>query len=129
MPLYIVKRLCGHWSIEQLKSSIKNNIKLKTYNGMKIEQLGTCTAIIKFKNFKKKCVFFVVPGNSQALLGLPDTAALNIINLNIDSIQKEIRECKTNRGQETHAETEDCTNKVTQSAVKQDGNGQQHQTN
>ena len=86
-------------------------------------------AIIKFKNFKKKCVFFVVPGNSQALLGLPDMVALNIINLNIGSIQKEIRECKTNRGHETHVETEDCTNKGTGSAVKQDSNGQQHQTN
>ena len=43
----------------------------------------------------KKNVFFVVPGNGQALLGLPDKVALNIINLNIDSIQKEIRECKT----------------------------------
>ena len=53
---------------------------------------------------------------------------LNIINLNIDSIQKEIRECKTNRGQERHADTEDCTNKGTQSTVKQDDNGQQHQT-
>ena len=88
-----------------------------------------CTAIIKFKNFKKKCVFFVVPGNGQALLGLPDTVVLNIINLNIDYIQKEIRECKTNRGQETHVKTEDCTNKGAQSAVKQDGNGPKHQTN
>ena len=26
---------------------------------------------------------------------MPDMAALNIINLNIDSIQKEIRNCKT----------------------------------
>ena len=34
-----------------------------------------------------------------------------------------------NRGQETHAETKDCTNKGAQSAVKQDDNGQQHQTN
>ena len=76
---------------------------------MQIEQLGMCTATIKFKNFKKKCVFFVVPGNGQALLGMPDMAVLNIINLNIDSIQKEIRECKTNRGQVTHADTEDCT--------------------
>ena len=40
-------------------------------------------ATIKFKNFKKKRVFFVVPGKSQALLGMPDMAALNIINLNI----------------------------------------------
>ena len=55
---------------------------------MQIEQLGMCTAIIKFKNFKKKCVFFVVPGNSQALFGMPDTVVLNIINLKIGSIQK-----------------------------------------
>ena len=78
---------------------------------MQIKQLGTCTTIIKFKNLKKECVFFVVPGNGQALLGLPDMMALNIINLNIYSIQQEIRECKTNRGQETHAKTEDYTNK------------------
>ena len=78
---------------------------------MQIKQLGMCTAIIKFKNSKKKCVFFVVLGNSQALLGLPDTVVLNIINLNIDSIQKEIRECKRNTGQETYAKTKGCTNK------------------
>ena len=107
VPLYIFKKLCGNRSVEQLKRSIKNNIKLKTYNGMQIEQLGMCMATIKFKNFKKKCVFFVVPGNGQALLGMPEMAALNTINLNIDSIQKEIRECKTNRGQEMHADTED----------------------
>ena len=74
------------------------------------------------------CVF-VIPGNGQVLLGLPDMVVLNIINLSIDSIQKEIRECKTNRGQETHANTKDYTNKSAQSAVKQDDNGQQHQTN
>ena len=83
----------------------------------------------QIQKFKKKCVFFVVPGNGQVLLGMPDMAVLNIINLNIDSIQKEIRECKTNRGQEMHADTEDCTNKDAHSAAKQDGNGQQHQAN
>ena len=51
MPLYIFKKLCGHQCIEQLKRFIKNNIKLQTYNGMQIELLGMCTAIIKFKNF------------------------------------------------------------------------------
>ena len=43
--------------------------------------------IINYKDNKKKCEFFVVPGNGQALLGMPDTAALNIINVNIDSIE------------------------------------------
>ena len=32
-------------------------------------QLGMCTVQIKFKNITKKCMFFVVPGNRQALLG------------------------------------------------------------
>ena len=59
----------------------------------------------------KKCVFFVVPGNGQALLGMPDTAVLNIINLNIDSIQAEIVSSKTNRGQEIHTIAESCTNR------------------
>ena len=129
MPLYIFKKLCSNRSVEQLKRSIRNNIKLKTYNATQIKELGMCMATIKFKNCKKKYVFFVVPGNGQALLGIPDTVALNIINLNIDSIQKEIRECKTNRGQEMHADTEDCTNKDAHITAKQDGNSQQHQAN
>ena len=29
---------------------------------------------------------------------IPDTVVLNIINLNIDAIKKETRNCKTNRG-------------------------------
>ena len=71
-------------------------------------------------------MFFVVPGSGQALFGMPDMAVLNIINLNIDSIQQEIRNCKANRGQEIHTVTEDCTNKDAQSAVKQDDSSQQH---
>ena len=65
----------------------------------------------KFINLKKRCVFFVVPGNGQALLGMPDMAMLNIIHFNIDSIQAVTAECKTNRGQETHSIIENCTNK------------------
>ena len=64
------------------------------YNRTNIAQLGTCAVIIKFKNIKKRCVFFVVPGNGQTLLGMPDTAALKLININIDSIQAEKAECK-----------------------------------
>ena len=43
------------------------------------------------------CVF-VVPRNGQALLGMPDTVALKIININIDSIQAAKEECNTNIG-------------------------------
>ena len=65
------------------------------YNKMHITQLGTCAVVIKFKNIEKRCVFFVVPGNGQALLGMPDIAALKLININIDSIQAEMVEYKT----------------------------------
>ena len=55
MPLYIFKKLFKNMLAEQLKGSIKSNIKLKTYNGTDITQLGTCAVTIKFK--KALCVF------------------------------------------------------------------------
>ena len=94
------------------------------YNGTHITQLGTCAVIIKFKNLKKQCVIFVVPGNGQMLLGMPDTAAINIINLNIYSVQAEIVSGKTSRGQEMHTIAEGCTNRNTAGVIKQDANGQ-----
>ena len=60
---------------------------------------------------------------------MPDMAVLNIINLNIDSIQAEIVECKTNRGQETHAVMEGCTNMDAGVITMQDANGQNNQNN
>ena len=111
MPLYIFQELFKNLGEEQLKRSIKGNVKLKTYNGMHIMQLGTCAVHIKLKNLKKRCIFFVAPGNGQALLGMPDMVAFNIINLNIDSIQVVTLECKPNRSHETHSIIENCTNK------------------
>ena len=63
--------------------------------GHRLNNWACAQPLSNSKNLKTKCVFFVVPGNGQALLGMPDTAVLNIIKLNIDSIQKEIGECKT----------------------------------
>ena len=100
MPLYIFKKLFKNITEEQLKTSIKSHIRLCTYNKTNIMQLGTCAVLIKFKNVKKCCGFFVVPGNGQALLWMPDTATLNIFSLNIDSIQVEVAECKTNTEEE-----------------------------
>ena len=72
------------------------------------------------------CIF-VVPGNGQALLRMPDMAVLNIINLNIDSMQVEIMSCKTNREQQTHTVAEGCTNRDTGGITKQEANGQNGQ--
>ena len=58
---------------------------------------------------------------------MPDTAALNIINLNIVSIQVEIMSCKTNKGQKTHTVAEGCTNRDTDGIIKQEANGQNGQ--
>ena len=44
---------------------------------------------IEYNNNKGKCEFFVVPGNDQVLLGMLDTAALKIFNINIDSLDEE----------------------------------------
>ena len=93
--------------------------------------------VITFKNIKKRCTFFVVPGNGRALLGMPKTAALKLINVNVDSIQAEVAECKTNMGdrkksnieQETHMVKKGCTNTNTDSNIKQFTNGQSGQDN
>ena len=58
---------------------------------------------------------------------MPDTAVLNIIHLNIDSIQVEITKCKTNRGQEMHTVAEGCTKRDAGIITKQDTNGQNDQ--
>ena len=89
MPWYIFKKLFPRITESQLMKTAKNHIKLKTYNKTFITQLGTCTVTIEYKNNRRKCEFFVVLGNGQALLGMPDTAALNIINVNIDSLEAE----------------------------------------
>ena len=80
---------------------------------------------------------FVVPGNGQALLGMPDTAVLKLINVNIDSIQAEVAECKTNTGdmresnitQEMHVGKKGCANTETDSKSKQSANSQNDQDN
>ena len=114
---------------KQLQKSIKSHIRLSTYNRTNITQLGTCMVIIKFKSIKKRCVFFVVPGNGQVLLGMPDTAALKLINISIDSIQAEMAECKTNIEQEMHVGEKGCANKDADSKTKQGANSQNGQNN
>ena len=58
---------------------------------------------------------------------MPDTAVLNIINLNFDSIQAEVMSCKSKRWQETHTAVEGHTNSDTEGIFKQEANGQNDQ--
>ena len=59
---------------------------------------------------------------------MPDTAALNIINLNIDSVQAEVAECKTNIGQEMQTVSKGYTQTATGDHPTQNANGQNGQT-
>ena len=79
---------------------------------------------IEFKNSKKLGVFFVVLGNGHVLLGMPDTASLHILNLNIESIQAQMAKCRTKREQETHKVAEDYTNIDIAGISKQTANSQ-----
>ena len=94
MPWYIFKKLFPRVIEAELTKTIKNYIKLKMYN-----KTGMCTIIINYKDNKKKCEFLVGTRNGQELVGMPDTPALNIINVNIDSIEAEDTQkenCNTN---------------------------------
>ena len=73
---------------------------------------------IEYKNNRRKCEFFVVLGNGQALLGIPDTA---VTNINIDSLEAEDTQrdnCSTNTDdakipnakQEIHGARKHCPN-------------------
>ena len=61
------------------------NFELKTYNSTTIIQLGRYNKVKKH-NREKLCIFFVVPGNGQALPGLPDFETLDILTTNCNII-------------------------------------------
>ena len=68
---------------------------------------------------------------------MPDTAALKLININIDSIQAEVAECKTNTDNmrkaniewDMHAVEKGCANTDTAFKTKQGANGQNSHNN
>ena len=66
------------------------------YNKPTITQLGTCMVELEHKNNTKKHYFFVVPGNGQALLAMPDIDVLDVIKINIHAIGAEQIRCSDN---------------------------------
>ena len=76
MPQHIFKKLLPGVTNVQLAETINKHIMLKSYNKTTITQIGTCKVIIKHKNNRKRCQFFVALGNGQALLSMPDIDAL-----------------------------------------------------
>ena len=122
MSEHMFKKMFPKVTNEQLAAIKNKHILLKTYNKTTITQLGMCMVLVEHKNNKKKCKFFVVSGNGQAFLGMPDTDTLYIIKINIHSIGAEdVRDSDwcanmhtaqgSNHGQETGTAEKCCTNK------------------
>ena len=61
----------------------------KTYNCTTIAQLGGCNVKIESNNKCIMCIFFVVLGDREVLLGMPDIELLNILNINCNTIGAE----------------------------------------
>ena len=110
------------------------------YNKTVITLLGMCAVIINYRDNKNKCEFFVVPRNGEVLLVMPDTAALNIINVNIDSIESasmqkdnystNINDTKyPNTKQETCEVKESCANTDEDLKSTNNANGSNSNTN
>ena len=58
--------------------------------------MGTCTVNIEHNNKHKMCKFFVVLGNGQALLSMPDIDVLNIMHINVNTIDVRDGSCTDN---------------------------------
>ena len=82
MPFYIYKKLFPSPTVDQLAATKDAKIKLKAYNCTTITQLGRCKVKKENNNKCNKCIFFVVLGSREALLGMPDIELLNILNIN-----------------------------------------------
>ena len=77
--------------------------------------MGVCKVNIEHNNKQKMCKFSAVPGNGQALLGMPDIFTLNITLLT----------CNTTNTQET-VRVNNCS---TNTAICQGSRHEQHYTN
>ena len=55
-----------------------------------------CRVKIEHNDKHKICNFFVVPGNGQALLGMPDIELLNILTISYHTVGTEKEDKDTN---------------------------------
>ena len=74
------------------------------YNRTTITQLGICKLKMEHNNKHKICNFFVVPGNGQALLGMPDIKTLDILTITCNTIDTQ----EVDKGKKCSANTANC---------------------
>ena len=80
IPFKIFRTLFPKSTIEALCTT-KNSVVLNTCNLSNIEQLHVYTVRHKYKIVRSR--FFVMPGDGQALLGMPDIELLGILKINV----------------------------------------------
>ena len=95
MPFNIFTKLFPSTTTDQLVAA-RDATKLRAYNCTTITQLGRCKKEIKNNGKHKKCIFFVVPGNGEALLGMPNMELLNILlhRFTVVMDSKHVNECE-----------------------------------
>ena len=110
MLFNIFIKLFPSTTADQLAAS-KDATKLRTYNNATITKLGRCKVEIKNNNKCKK-MHSEVPGDREALLGIPDIGLLNILNINCNTIGTEKEEkgvnCYVSKGGILSAGSEQC---------------------
>ena len=67
----VPKQKKKNWEQQKYKRNI-----FKTYNKTIVSQLSICSVKINHRNKQRLYRFFVVHGNGQALLGMPDIETL-----------------------------------------------------
>ena len=72
----------------ELNAARNTSIGLKTYNQSNIEPLSKCKVKIRHNDKCVKWRSFVVPGDGQALLGMPDMELLSIIRVLYETVDK-----------------------------------------
>ena len=86
MPITMFSKLYPKMSLDALHSTIERGITLFAYNNTPMEQYGTCSVKISFKEKQQICKFYVVEYNT-VILGMSDSEKLGLVKVNFDMIQ------------------------------------------
>ena len=86
MPIAMFSNLYPKMSLDALCSTNERGITLFAYNNTPIEQFGTCSVKISFKEKQQICKLYMVEYNA-AILGMSDSEKLGLVKVNFDMIQ------------------------------------------
>ena len=86
MPFTIFRNIFPKSHRQALHATKHNSVVLETYNQSNIEQSDVCTVRLRYNDKIARCRFFVVPGDSPALLGMPDIKLFDILKIKCEEV-------------------------------------------